>query len=83
MIDKSNGLPSIQHENQTGETYSCCASTRNVRQPKFEKSVTIPNILIELQSYNIYIFLKKLFNHCLFSKTEGQINQIRFILCRC
>ena len=42
VINKSNDLPSKQHENQTSETYDCRSSTRNVRQPKFEKS----------QSYN-------------------------------
>ena len=45
VINKSNNLPSNQHGNQTSETYDCRSSTRNVRQPKFEKS----------QSYNTYI----------------------------
>ena len=34
MIDKSHGLPFIQHENQNDETNSSRASTRNVRQPQ-------------------------------------------------
>ena len=38
VINKSNNLPSKQHGNQTSETYDCRSSTRNVRQPKFEKS---------------------------------------------
>ena len=38
VINKSNNLPSKQHENQTSEIYDCRSSTRNVRQPKFEKS---------------------------------------------
>ena len=42
VIYKSNDLPSKQHENQTIEINDCRSSTRNVRQPKFEKS----------QSYN-------------------------------
>ena len=47
MINKSNDLPSKQHENQTSETYDCRSSTRNVRQP-FEK----------LQSYNTLHFIE-------------------------
>ena len=78
VIDKSNNLPSIQHENQTSETKDCRSSTRNVRQPKFKKS----------QSYNTLHFIRvtelqhltfnseNKFNHYLFSKAEGQINQI-------
>ena len=46
VINKSNDLLSKQHENQTRETYDCRSSTRNVRQPKFEKS----------QSYNTLHF---------------------------
>ena len=38
LINKSNDLPSKQHENKTSETYDCRSPTRNVRQPKFEKS---------------------------------------------
>ena len=38
VIDKSNDLSSIQQENQTSEIFDCRSSTRNVRQPKFEKS---------------------------------------------
>ena len=63
MIDKSNDLSSIQHESKTGETYGCCVSTRNVRQPKFEKS----------QSYNSLHFIQK---SCLtvvgFQKQKGR-----------
>ena len=47
VIDKSNDLPSIQHEHQISKTYDCRSSTRNVRQPKFEK----------LQSYNTLHFI--------------------------
>ena len=38
VINKSNDLPSKKHENETSETYDFRSSTRNVRQPKFEKS---------------------------------------------
>ena len=48
MINKSNDLPSKQHENQTSETYDCRSSTTNVKQPKFEKS----------QSYNTLHFIE-------------------------
>ena len=31
VINRSNDLPSKQHENQTSATYDCRSSTRNVR----------------------------------------------------
>ena len=67
VIDKSNDNPSIQHKNQTGETYGCCAATRNVRQPNFEKSYltfysshrdTIPYILFKKNCLTIVCFFK-------------------------
>ena len=48
MINKSNDVPSKQHENQTSETYDCRSSTINVSQPKFGKS----------QSYNTLHFIR-------------------------
>ena len=78
MIKKSNDLPSIEHENQTSETYDCRSLTRNVRQPKFEKSQSYNTLhfirVTELQHLTFY--LEKVFNRYLFSKAEGQINQI-------
>ena len=60
MINKSNDLPSIQHENQTSETYDCRSSTRNVRQPKFEKSQSYNTLhFIESQCYTILHFIRK------------------------
>ena len=83
MIDKSNDLPSIQHENQASEIYDCRSSTRNVRQPQFEKSQSYNTLhfiyVAELQHLTFYS--EKVFNHYLFSRAEGQINEIRFILC--
>ena len=68
VINKSNDLPSKQHEHQIGEIYDYRSSTRNVRQPKFEKS----------QCYTTLHFIrKKVFNHYLFSKAEGQTIQCR------
>ena len=53
VINKSNDLPSKRHENQTSEAYNCRSSTRNVRQPKFEKSQSYNTLhFIEPQSYN-------------------------------
>ena len=78
MIDKSNDLPSISHENQTSETYDCRSSTRNVRQPKFKKSQSYNTLhfirATELQHLTFYS--ENVFNRYLFSKAEGQINQI-------
>ena len=74
MINKSNDLPSKQHENQTSETSDCRSSTRNVRQPKFEKSKSYnTSHFIESQCYTT----EKVFNRYLFSKVEGQTNQSR------
>ena len=79
MIKKSNDLPSKQHENQTCETYDCRSSTRNERQPKFEKSQSYNTLhFIELQCSTTLHFIRK---RCLtvicFQKTEGQTNQSR------
>ena len=56
VINKSNDLPSKQQENQTRETYDCRSSTRNVRQPKFEKS---QSDFIESQCYTTLHFIRK------------------------
>ena len=82
MIEKSNDLPSIQHKNQTIETYDWGSSTRNVRQPKFETSQSYNTLhfiqVAELQHLTFYS--EKIFNHYLFSNAEGQINQIRVFM---
>ena len=80
MINKSNNLPSKQHENQTSETYDCRSSTRNVRQPKFEKSQSYNTLhFIESQCYTtLHFFSEKVFDRYLFSKSEGQTNPSRF-----
>ena len=78
MITKSNDLPSKQHENQTNETYDCRSSTRNVRQPKFEKSQSYNTLhFIESQCYTTLHFIEKVFNRYLFSKSERQTNPSR------
>ena len=60
MINKSNDLLSKQHENQTSETYDCRSSTRNVRQPKFEKSQSYNTLhFIESQCYTTLHFIRK------------------------
>ena len=60
MINKSNDLPSKQHENQTSETYDCRTSTRNVRQPKFEKSQSYNTLhFVESQCYTTLHFIRK------------------------
>ena len=74
VINKSNDLPSIQHENQTSETYNCRSSTRNVRQPKFEKSQSYNTLhFIESQRYTTLHFIQK---RCLtficFQKQKGR-----------
>ena len=78
VINKANDMPSKQHENQTNETYDCRSSTRNVRQPKFEKSQ------LQYLTFNRGTVLhhftfdsEKVFNHYLFSKAEGQTSQSR------
>ena len=59
-INKSNDLPSLQHENQTSETYDCRSSTRNVRQSKIEKSQSYNTLhFIESQCYNTLRFIRK------------------------
>ena len=92
MINKSNDLPSKQHENQTSETYDCRSSTSNVRQPKFEKSQSLwlwyflIILTYYLQHLTIYwvtvlhhltFYSEKMFNRYLFSKSEGQTNPSR------
>ena len=78
MINKSNDLPSKQHENQTSETYDCRSSTRNVRQPKFEKSqlqyLTFYRVTV---LHHLRFYSEKVFNRYLFSKSEGQTNPSR------
>ena len=60
VINKSNDLPSKQHENQTSETYDCRSPTRNVRQPKFEKSQSYNTLqFIESQCYTTLHFIRK------------------------
>ena len=74
VIDKSNYSPSKQHENQTSETYDCRSATRNVRQPKFEKSQSYNTLhFIESQCYTTLHFIRK---RCLtiicFQKQKGR-----------
>ena len=60
VINKTNDLPSKQHENHTSETYGCGSSTRNVRQPKFEKSQSYNTLhFIESQYYITLHFIQK------------------------
>ena len=60
VINKSIDLPSKQHENQTSETYDCRSSTRNVRQPKLEKSQSYNTLhFIESQCYTTLHFIRK------------------------
>ena len=79
MINKSNDLPSKQHENQTSETYDCRSLTRNVRQPKFEKSQSYNTLhFIKSQCYiHLTFYSEMVFNRYLFSKSEGQTNPSR------
>ena len=79
MINKSNDLSSKQHENQTSETYDCRSSTRNERQPQFEKSQSYNTLhFIEVQCNSTLHFIRKM---CLtvicFQKQKGQTNQSR------
>ena len=74
VINKSNDLPFLQHENQISETYDCRSSTRNVRQPKFEKSQSYNTLhFIESQCYTTLHFIRKM---CLtvicFQKQKGR-----------
>ena len=74
VINKSNNVPSKQHENQTSESYDCQYSARNVRQPKFEKSQSYNTLqIIESQCYNTLHFIRK---RCLtiicFQKQKGR-----------
>ena len=79
MLNKSNDLPSKQHENQTSETYDCGSSTRNVKQPKFEKVTELQYLTFYRVTvlYHLTFYSEKVFNHYLFSKAEGQTNQSR------
>ena len=74
MINKSNDLPSKQHENNTSETLGCRSSTRNVKQPKFEKYLTFYRVTV---LHHLTFYSEKVFNRYLFSKAEGQTNQSR------
>ena len=74
VINKSNYSPSKQHENQTSETYDCPSATRNVRQPKFEKSQSYNTLhFIGSQCYTTLHFIRK---RCLtiinFQKQKGR-----------
>ena len=74
VINESNDLPFKQHENQISETYDCRSSTRNVRQPKFEKSQSYNTLhFIETQCYITLHFIRK---RCLtvicFQKQKGR-----------
>ena len=79
MINKSNDLPSKQHENQTGETYDCRSLTRNVRQSKFEKSQSYNTLhFIDVRVlHHLTFYLEKVLNRYLFLKAVGQTNQSR------
>ena len=79
MINKSNDLPSRQHENQTSETYDCRTSTRNVRQPKFEKSQSYNTLhFIGSQCYTTLQFIgKRCLTFICFQISEGQTNPSR------
>ena len=82
MINKSNDLPSKQHENQTSETYDCRSSTRNVRQPKFEKSQSYNTLhFIGSQCYTTLHFIQK---RCLtvicFQKQKGRQIQAGYFM---
>ena len=74
VINKSNDLPSTQHENQTSETYGCRSSTRNVRQPKFEKSQSYNTLhFIESQCYTtLHFILKRCLTFICFQKQKGR-----------
>ena len=74
VINKSNDLPSKQHGNQTSETYYCRSSTRNVRQPKFEKSQSYNTLhFIESQCYTTLHFIQKRFLTVIcFQKQKGR-----------
>ena len=74
VINKSNDLPSKQHENQTSETNDCRSSTRNVRQPKFEKSQSYNTLhLIESQCYTtLHVIRKRCFTIICFQNQNGR-----------
>ena len=82
VINKPNDLSSKQHENQTSETYACRSSTRNERQPQFEKSQSYnTSHFIEIQCYATLHFIPK---RCLtvicFQKQKGrQIKAVHFM----
>ena len=82
VINKSNNLPFKQHENQTSKTYDCRISTRNVRQPKFEKSQSYNTLhFIESQCYTTLHFIQK---RCLtvicFQKQKGRQNKADYFM---
>ena len=81
VISKFNDMPSKQHENQTSKTYDSRPSTKNVRQPKFEKSQSYNTLhLIESVLHHNTFYSEKVLNRYLFSKAEGQTNK-QVILC--
>ena len=82
VINKSNDLPSKQHENQTSEIYECRSATRNVRQPKFEKSQSNNTLhFIESQCYTTLHFIRKrcLTVICFQKKKDRQIKAGYFV----
>ena len=80
MINKSNDVPSKQHENQTSETYDCRSSTRNVSQPKFGKSQSYNTLhFIESQSYNTLHFIESQSYNTLHFIESQSYNTLHFI----
>ena len=74
VINKSNDLPSKQHEHQTSETYNCRSLTIIVRQTKSEKSQSYNTLhYIKSQCYTTLHFIRK---RCLtiisFQKQKGR-----------
>ena len=80
MINKSNDVPSKQHENQTSETYDCRSSTRNVSQPKFGKSQSYNTLhFIQSQSYNTLHFIQSQSYNTLHFIQSQSYNTLHFI----
>ena len=83
VFNKSNDLPSKQHENQTSETYDCRSSTRNVRQPKIEKSQSYNTLhFIDSQCFTTLHFIRR---RCLtiicFQKQKGRQIKSGYFMC--
>ena len=74
VINKSNDLPSKQHDHQTSEIYDCRSSTRNVRQPKFEKSQSYITLhFIESQcNITLHFIWKRCLTIICFQKQKGR-----------